>query len=269
MVRTGAAVRRGLDTGRGRSTLRDSSGRALRHLDLDAAFFWLIVAFLLTVVAFFSLRSRHVQLDAKQVAEYERRTQFLSNSTVYIVEVGQPEGLLSRIPATQWASVSIGIDFVAFVYDDLPLFLTEAWVELAEHALREQDAPHFERAQHGVGIALFPCGCIIPNEYFVRVPERLGGAECVLLPGFVLPHRDVHWLDIAEPSVSRCRRRAEVLEKRGARIHAVELQSIRKTIVGINAQIANATAVKMDLGAITSSKMQKEALPKAPVKAET
>ena len=205
------------------------------------------------MILFFSLRPRNVQLTGKQVAEYERRTQFLANSTVYIVEAGRPEGLLSVFPPTTWAKVSVGVDFVAFVYDDLPLFLTEPWVEAAERALRAPDAPHFFRATKGIGIALFPCGCVLPNEYFVRVSQRLGGAECALLPGWVLPTRDVHWLDVADPANWRwCRRRVDVLEKRGARANAKELQAIRKTISTIEGEIVNATAVKMDDSAFSS-----------------
>lgn len=234
-----------------RTPLRES--RTLKNLDLDAAFFWLIVAFLCTVILFFSLRPRNVQLTGKQVAEYERRTQFLANSTVYIIETGRPEGLLSVFPPANWAKVSTGIDFVAYVYDDLPLFLTEPWVEAAERALRAPDTPHYHRAAKGIGIALFPCGCVLPNEYFTRVSQRLGGAECALLPGWVLPNRDVHWLDVPDPGNWRwCRGRADVLEKRGARANAKELQAIRKTIALMDEEIANATAVKVDVPALAA-----------------
>lgn len=262
MARAAPALRRNGEVGRGRWLLRDSSGRVLRHLDLDAAFFWLIVAFLLTVVAFFSFQSKHLELDSKQVEEYERRTQFLSNSTVYIVEVGRPEGLLTKIPALQWAAISISIDFVAFVYDDLPIFLTEAWVELAERALSSRESPHYARTQRGIGIALFPCGCVLPNEYFVRVPKRLQGFECALLPGWVFAHRDVHWLDVSDPAVSHCRRRTEMLRARGARAHAAALQSIRKTIVDIDAEITNSTAVKVEVALHESDKKPVEEEPK-------
>ncbi len=218
-----------------RSPLRES--RALKHLDLDAAFFWLIVAFLVTVLTFFTLRPRNVQLTGKQVAEYERRTQFLANSTLYIVETGRPEGLLSVFTPDAWARVSIGIDYVAFVYDDLPLFLTESWVEAAEVALQTP------RAASGLGIALFPCGCVLPNAYFGRVRHRMGGAECALLPGWVLAGKDVHWLDVNDPSMKRCRRRTEVLDARGVRANAKALQSIRATVATIEAEIVNATAI--------------------------
>ena len=220
-----------------RSPLRES--RALKHLDLDAAFFWLIVAFLLTVVTFFSLRPRNVQLTGKQVAEYERRTQLLANSTVYIVEAGRPEGLLSVFKPDVWARVSAGIDYVAFVYDDLPLFLTESWMEAAETVLQTP------RAARGLGIALFSCGCVLPNAYFARVSHRLGGAECALLPGWVLTAKDVHWLDVNDPSITRCRRRTEMLDARGARANAKALQSIRNTVSTIEEEIVNATAVRI------------------------
>ncbi len=210
----------------------------------------------MTVLAFFSLRPKHIALNAAQIAEYERRTQFLSNSTVYIIEVGRPENLLSKISPANWQQVSSGIDFVAFVFDDLQLFLTENWVDLAEAALRDPAKPHFNRAMRGVGIALFPCGCVIPNEYFVRVKERLGGLECTLLPGWVLDNEDVHWLDVSDPSTKRCKRRSQFLESRVARTHAASLQAIRKSVAEIAAQVANATAVSVDAKTLASKNVQ-------------
>lgn len=225
------------------SILRDTSGRALKRLDLDAAFFWLILVFLLTVLAFFSLRPPHVALDARQMAEYERRTQFLANSTVYIVEVGRPENLLSKLPAANWQRVSRTIDFVAFVFDDLQLFLTDNWVEQAEVALRDPSKPHASRVANGLGVGLFPCGCVLPNEWFVRVKERLDGLECTLLPGWVLDSEDVHWLDVSDPSAKRCKRRSHALDVRAARTHAASLQAIRKRVLEISAEMSNSTDV--------------------------
>lgn len=210
-----------------RTPLHRSRSSALSKLDLDSAFFWLLLAFLLTVFTFMSLRERHIQLNPNQVAEYERRSQFLSNSTVYIVEVGRPEGLLLKLSSADWAKISTDIDFVAFVFDDLPLFLTDDWVAAAERALLDRSRPHAARVAAGVGVALFPCGCVLPNAYFTRVPVRLDGYECVLLPGWVLPHDDFHWLDVRDSAApGNCRRRDGVLASRLTARYRKELKEI-------------------------------------------
>lgn len=204
---------------------------ALNKLDLDTAFFWLLLVFLLTVFAFLSLRDPHIQLNPHQVAEYERRSQFLSNSTVYIVEVNRPEGLLQKLSAKDWARISSDIDFVAFVFDDLPLFLTDDWVAAAERALLDRSLPSASRVAAGIGIALFPCGCVLPNAYFTRVDHRLGGYECLLLPGWVLPHEDVHWLDVRdETAPESCRRRDGVLAARLTARYRKELKEIHAVL---------------------------------------
>lgn len=197
--------------------------RAVSRLDLDSAFFWLLLVFLATALVFLSAPGRtNVALNPRQIAEYSRRTQGLSNSTVYIVEVARPEGLLSTLTREEWARVSSRIDYVAFVFDDLPLFLTDEWVARAEEAF------------HGgaLDIALFPCGCVMPNAYFMAVPHRLNGLECVLLPGWVLPHASVHWLDAGAPA---CKRRDAVLAARGAKRYSTELKEIRDILDGLRA----------------------------------
>lgn len=172
-----------------------------------------------------------MQLNPNQVAEYERRSQFLSNSTVYIVEVARPEGLLTKLSADDWTKISADIDFVAFVFDDLPLFLTDDWVAAAEHVLLDRSLAHASRVEAGVGVALFPCGCVIPNEYFRQVDVRLDGYECLLLPGWVLPHEDVHWLDVRDSvAPETCRRREGVLAARMAARYRKELKEIHDSV---------------------------------------
>lgn len=224
-----------------RSPARSRS--ALNKLDLDSAFFWLLLVFLLTVFTFLSLRDRHVQLNPNQVAEYERRSQFLSNSTVYIIEVSRPEGLLTKLSANDWTKISADIDFVAFVFDDLPLFLTDDWVAAAERVLLDRAQPHAARVSAGVGVALFPCGCVIPNEYFRQVDTRLGGYECLLLPGWVLPHEDVHWLDVRESAAPEtCKRRQNVLAARMTARYRKELKEIHEAVDALR-QDADANVV--------------------------
>lgn len=187
-------------------------------LDLDSAFFWLLLTFLITAFTFLSLRDHH-SLNAAQLAEYERRTQYLSNSSVYIVEAARPERLLSTLSASEWRRVAHSVDLVAFVFDDLPLFLTDGWVAAAESTL------DLTRPQ----IALFRCGCVLRAGYFATTGARLGGLECVLLPGFVFGDSDVKWMDVAEGR--ECRARTKVLAARGPlRAWAPQLADVRRDL---------------------------------------
>lgn len=158
------------------------------------------------------------------------------------MEVARPEGLLTKLAATDWAKISADIDFVAFVFDDLPLFLTDDWVAAAERVLLDRSQPHAARVAAGVGVALFPCGCVIPNEYFRQIDVRLGGYECVLLPGWVLPHDDVHWLDVRDTAPDTCRRREGVLAARMTARYRKELKEIHEVVDALR-QEADANSV--------------------------
>lgn len=202
-------------------------------LDLDSAFFWLLLAFLITTFTFLSLRDHH-SLDPAQLAEYERRTQSLSNSTVYIVEATRPETLLSRLKAVEWQRIGRDIDLVAIVFDDLPLFLTDDWISTAERTM--------DRTRLQIG--LFRCGCILPSRYFELTDVRMDGYECVLLPGFVLDDVDVKWMDITEGQ--DCRGRDAVLNARGtSRRWRNELAEVKRTLSELqieqNATLQNAS----------------------------
>lgn len=200
---------------------------------LDSAFFWLLLAFLITTFTFLSLRDHH-SLDAAQLAEYERRTQYLSNSTVYIVEATRPETLLSKLSADEWKRIGRDIDLVAIVFDDLPLFLTDEWIGTAEHALQSST----------VQIALFSCGCVLRSRYFSLTDVRMAGFECLLLPGFVLEDADVKWLDVAEGK--DCHGRDAVLSASGKSLRwRKELKDIRRAI-GDDRLLRGATPVSAD-----------------------
>ena len=136
-----------------------------------------------------------MQLTRKKFAGYERRTQLFCNSTIYIVQACRPEGLLSVFKLDVPGQLSIGIDYAAFVYDDLSLFLTESWMEAAYTILQTP------RPARGLWIALFPCGCVLLNAYFTHVSYRLDGSECALLPGWVLTVKDVCWFYLNEHNV--------------------------------------------------------------------
>lgn len=186
---------------------------------LDSAFFWLLLAFLITTFTFLSLRDHH-SLDATQLAEYERRTQYLSNSTVYIVEANRPETLLSKLSAEEWKLIGRDIDVVAIVFDDLPLFLTDEWITTAEQSM--------DRSRMQIG--LFSCGCVLPSVYFTLTDVRMEGYECVLLPGFVLEDIDVKWMEVNEGK--DCRGRDAVLSAHGTSLRwRKELSDIRRSLV--------------------------------------
>lgn len=218
---------------RGASTVVTENTTSRRHralrkpsltnrLDLDAAFFWLLLMFLITTFTFLSLRDHH-SLNPAQLAEYERHTQNLSNSTVYIVEATRPETLLFKLKAKEWQHIGRDIDLVAIVFDDLPLFLTDEWISIAE---RTMDRDRFQ-------IGIFRCGCILPSRYFETTDARMDGYECVLLPGFVLEDKDVKWMDINEGR--KCRGRDAVLNTRGT-LHRwkEELSEVKRVLTENN-----------------------------------
>jgi hypothetical protein len=227
---------------------RSAGSAAITRLDLDAAFFWLLLVFLVTVVSFLNLRGSHVELNPSQIAEYERRTQMLANSTVYIVEVHRPEGLLSKLKPDDWDRVSKAVDFVAFVFDDLAVFLADDWISRAEGILRDHSLPHGARVEAGLGILMFQCGCIIPNAYFRKVATRLGGMECILLPGWVLPHQDIHWMPEmdGEPKM-QCKRQRRMTASRVVREYATDLAVIRRSVEKIRADLPVTAVVNRSL----------------------
>jgi hypothetical protein len=222
-----------------------------KSLDLDASFFWLLLVFLVLLVLFLNLRSSHVELSPSQVAEYERRTQVLSNSTVYIVEVHRPEGLLTKLSLDNWIRVSANIDLVAFVYDDLPVFLRDDWIARAEQQLLDPALPHAQRFRAGVGIMLFPCGCILPNSYFQAIGPRLRGMECNLLPGWVLSHEDVHWMsgvDATDSGMKPCKRQKRISGSQVVADFAVELATIQQSVQKLRNNLATAPAAMAGSG---------------------
>lgn len=237
-----------------------SAPAALSRLDLDAAFFWLLLVFLVTVVSFLNLRGSHVALSPTQIAEYEHRTQVLSNSTVYIVEVHKPEGLLSKLGVDDWTRISQKIDYIAFVFDDMPAFLVDDWVARAERVLSNPALPHAERVRSGLGIMLFPCGCMLPNSYFRTVSTRLGGMECILLPGWVLPQEDVHWIpDLDADMRAPCKRQKRIAASRVVSEFGAELAVIRRTTEQIRSSLSRISTSNELTKADTNSDTRKAA----------
>ena len=135
-----------------------------------------------------------------------------------------------------WSTISKDIDFIAFVYDDVPLFLVDDWVLQAEKVLKGHRLAY---AQKGIGLVLFPCGCVIPNKLFQMVDHRLGGMECLLMPGFVLDKEDVHWID--SYAGGHCKRRKEVLQSGVLRKYGHQLMSLRKSILEWKREINDTT----------------------------
>lgn len=194
-----------------------------KKLDIDSAFFWLLLAFFITTLTFLSIRDYH-SLDSVQLAEYERRTQYLSNSSVYIVEATREETLLSKLNAKEWKRISGDIDLVAIVFDDLPLFLTDDWISAAEQALDGKS----------VQMALFKCGCVLPNRYFTMHDIRLDNHECIMLPGFVLNDSDIKWIHVNEGR--QCRGRDSIINSQGtSEKWSTQLAEIKRVLAQPNA----------------------------------
>ncbi|GAB0492127.1 hypothetical protein MMPV_003386 [Pyropia vietnamensis] len=190
----------------GSSSRTSVLARVFDKRGVDVPFLALLTVFLVTASIFLvgrALSSGRPHLTPAQRAEYEHRSLALANSTVYMVEYGLPEGLISSLPAASWDAVSAHIDYVAVVYDDLYHFLYDDWMASVEAAFRDGPSPR-------LGVALFPCGCVIPNAHFRAVAQRFAGDECVLLPGLVYPSERVHWLGGVFYS-GGCRRRTAAL----------------------------------------------------------
>jgi len=188
------------------SSRTSALARVFDKRGVDVPFLALLTVFLVTASIFLvgrALSSGRPHLTPAQRAEYEHRSLALANSTVYMVEYGLPEGLISSLPAASWDAVSAHIDYVAIVYDDLYHFLYDDWMASVEAAFRDGPGPP-------LGVALFPCGCVIPNAHFRAVGQRFAGDECVLLPGLVYPPERVHWLGGVFYS-GGCRRRTAAL----------------------------------------------------------
>ena len=137
--------------------------------------------------------------------------------------MGRPESLLSKLSPSDWKAISVDIDYVAYVWDDLPLFLSDEWVTKVEDVLN----------RNRVQIAMFSCGCVLPNEYFEVVKHRLGGFECLLLPGWVFKSDDIHWLQVEEGR-QNCMRRDNVVKVKLVKKFKAELDDIERTISKFN-----------------------------------
>lgn len=123
---------------------------------------------------------------------------------------------------------------MAYVFDELPLFLTDGWVRRAEESFQDG----MERVRKGLGVGVFECGCLIPNEYFKRVEVRLKGLECLVLPGWVLGKEDVYWIG-GDWGRSACKGRDEILDERIGGKFDNEVGVIHEEVERIRKEIAD------------------------------
>lgn len=162
----------------------------------------LITLLTTTAVYYVAMRRHNVELSFDQLSTFERQTRVVANRTLYVSEQHRVDAahadLAVALARDDWAKVSAKIELVAYVFDDTSAFVGNPdWSNSVAHAFAAFDPP-------GLGIALFPCGCVVPNLFLRRSAARFGGLECAMLPGFVFPSQHVVWIDDA-PGAHPCR----------------------------------------------------------------
>lgn len=167
-----------------------------------AGFF--IATCLTTVVYFVAIRRHNVDLSFDQLSKFERQKQEIGDYAAYFSEQPAAADLLTTLSREDWAKISRKIDLVAFVFDDMYMYSSNAaWTTEVAGVFGKNstfDPP-------GFGMALFPCGCVIPNTVFTWSANRFHGLECAMLPGFVFPKEHVYWVnDTASASVCKGRK---------------------------------------------------------------
>lgn len=182
---------------------------------LLAAIFLILVA-----VYFFAIRNHSVELSFDQLAAFERQVTNIGNRSIYIVEPPRKDEILSSLPREDWARISNRIDYVAFVYDDPYNIINNAW-------LQKVSAAFDIMSMKGYGIVLFSCGCVIQNLILANTKTRFNGAECTMLPGFVLSNEAVSFIDINLPG-GRCKNRDKVMEGLWYQTYSWKLEDARR-----------------------------------------
>lgn len=184
------------------SDVRSQLYRALStHAGLLAAFCAVIV---LSVVYYVAIRDHSVELSFDQLSAFERQVQTVGNHSVYVVEAGQQDDVLSSLAREDWAHVSSRIDYVAFVYGDVSAVMdSDSWVRKVSGALEDMKP-------RGYGVVLFACGCVFPNIIFTDTKTRFQGYECAMLPGFVMGKDAVRFVNVSVVE-EKCRNRDKIL----------------------------------------------------------
>lgn len=154
-----------------------------------------------TGIYYVAMRQHNVELSFDQLSTFERQTRMVANRTLYLSEQHRSDATIDLAVALareDWAKVSAKIEYVAFVFDDTFSFVgNRAWGLNVARAIASFDPP-------GLGLTLFPCGCVVPNAFLRRSDVRFAGLECAMLPGFVFPHSNVVFIE-DPPSVHTCR----------------------------------------------------------------
>lgn len=205
-----------------RASTKGGKRRHLRkHANSNAWLAALLAAtFLTTAVYFVAIRRHNVDLSFDQLSHFERQKQAIGNNTVYFSEQPASVDLLTTLSREDWTKISRKIDLVAFVFDDMYLYtMSKVWVREVSRAFAR-----FEPV--GFGIALFPCGCVVPNSIFTWSNVRFRGLECAMLPGFVFPKEHVYWVNDTV-SAAQCRGRKSMHPERWYEDNEYKLERAR------------------------------------------
>lgn len=173
-----------------------------------------------TGVYYVAIRTHSVELSFDQLSAFERQVSNLGNSSLYLIEPPRRDEVMDSLSTEDWAKVSASIDLVAFIYDDPVSFVNTAWLAKVNHAFKSMPFS-------GYGIVLFPCGCVIPNTVFVNTQVRFNGAECTMLPGFVIQNDFVAFID-TDSAKNPCRNRDIVLRSNWYETHSWKLDQAKR-----------------------------------------
>jgi len=185
---------------------------------------YLLALITVTAVYYSAITSREVPLTFEQLSAMERSVLSVANTSLYAATVGDEDKVLGRLSAEDWAKAAgASVSVVALLYAPVQAvmaadtggggaWLTAALAAMAAPAGTAADAataaadrdrtPHGDAPPSSAGpaadvrglrVALFPCGCVVPAAYFATVDVRMGGRECVLLPGYVVDAARVGW----------------------------------------------------------------------------
>lgn len=180
-----------------------------------------LATIVLSVFYYIAIRRHNVQLSFKQLSEFERHVQTGGNRSVYFVELPHRDELLMSFSPEEWQKISMRIDYVMFLYDDMDVVASPTtWIPIIIAAFARMTPPTY-------GISLFSCGCVVPNSIFTNTQTRFDGSECTMLPGFIMPEDAVAFVNISTID-DQCRRREKVLSTRWYRTNAWKIPAARQ-----------------------------------------
>lgn len=173
-----------------------------------------------TCVYFIAIRQHNIELSFDQLSAFERRVQTVGNYSIYVVEADATDDVLATLPKEDWGKVANRIDFVAFVYGEVSgLIGGVRWMAEVAKVFKE-------KLGRSYGIVLFECGCVVPNLVFKMTKTRFQGAECMMLPGFIMGKEAVRFVKSGTEG-RMCMKRDAVLGGGWYNEHAWKLQDAR------------------------------------------